>query len=509
MQIAGSSAIVVGGAGGLGEATVRRLHAAGAKVVVADLADDKGKALESELGVRYVPTDATSEESVNAAIAEAASLAPLRISVDTHGGPASGGRLIGKDGSPLDLDGFKKTIEFYLTAVFNVMRLSAAAIAKSEPLEEGARGVIVNTASIAGYEGQIGQLPYSAAKGGVLGMTLVAARDLSPLGIRVVTIAPGTINTPAYGKAVDQLEQYWGPQVPFPKRMGRSTEYAQNVRKVKTHSKNRSCAFPPTGISRSPSGPRSARASRCWCSFRSSSRTCSSPTPTRSTRSCSPQTACFSSARGRATPTPSSSTPRGSRSCCSRSRVGADLEGLDDILKRFVPGSNIHAEMAGKAAVLSGAVRTPLDAKRAVDIACQFVAANKSVGTPSVSARQPIRATWRVEQPESAASAATNTSSQTQNQAAACGSDSKLVINLLTVEGEEQVMLKVTVAEVQRTLLKQFGVNLGAAINSGNFTTALLTENALPLTAAAGLGSLPIPGIGNGPVGSSGAAPVR
>jgi NAD(P)-dependent dehydrogenase (short-subunit alcohol dehydrogenase family) len=166
MQIAGSSAIVVGGAGGLGEATVRRLHAAGAKVIVADLADDKGKALESELGVRYVPTDATSEESVNEAIAEAASLAPLRISVDTHGGPASGGRLIGKDGSPLDLDGFKNTIEFYLTAVFNVMRLSAAEIAKSEPLEEGARGVIVNTASIAGYEGQIGQLPYSAAKGG-------------------------------------------------------------------------------------------------------------------------------------------------------------------------------------------------------------------------------------------------------------------------------------------------------------------------------------------------------
>jgi len=233
MQISGSSAIVVGGAGGLGEATVRRLHDAGAKVIVADLADDKGKALESELaGVSYVPTDATSEESVNAAIAEAVALAPLRISVDTHGGPASGGRLIGKDGSPLDLDGFKKTIEFYLTAVFNVMRLSAAAIAKSEPLEEGGRGVIVNTASIAGYEGQIGQLPYSAAKGGVLGMTLVAARDLSPLGIRVCTIAPGTINTPAYGKAGDQLEQYWGPQVPFPKRMGRSTEYAQLAQSI-------------------------------------------------------------------------------------------------------------------------------------------------------------------------------------------------------------------------------------------------------------------------------------
>jgi NAD(P)-dependent dehydrogenase (short-subunit alcohol dehydrogenase family) len=232
MQISGSSAIVVGGTGGLGEATVRRLHAAGAKVVVADVADDKGKELATELGIRYVHTDATDEDSVLAAIAEAESLGPLRISVDTHGGPASGGRLVGKDGSPLALDGFRTTIEFYLTAVFNVLRLSAAAIARTEPLEEGGRGVIVNTASIAAYEGQIGQLPYSAAKGGVLGMTLVAARDLSPLGIRVVTIAPGTVNTPAYGKSADQLEQYWGAQVPFPKRMGRSTEYAQLAQSI-------------------------------------------------------------------------------------------------------------------------------------------------------------------------------------------------------------------------------------------------------------------------------------
>ncbi|UGT68183.1 SDR family NAD(P)-dependent oxidoreductase [Nocardia gipuzkoensis] len=227
MQISGSSALVVGGTGGLGEATVRRLHAAGAKIVVADVADEKGKQLETELGIRYVHTDATDEGSVRAAIAEAQSLGPLRISVDTHGGPATGGRLIGKDGEPLSLDGFRTTIEFYLTAVFNVLRLSAAAIAKTDPLEEGGRGVIVNTASIAAFEGQIGQLPYSAAKGGVVGMTLVAARDLSPVGIRVVTIAPGTVNTPAYGKAADQLEAYWGPQVPFPKRMGRSEEYAQ------------------------------------------------------------------------------------------------------------------------------------------------------------------------------------------------------------------------------------------------------------------------------------------
>jgi NAD(P)-dependent dehydrogenase (short-subunit alcohol dehydrogenase family) len=229
MEISGSSAIVVGGTGGLGEATVRRLHAAGAKVVVADVADDKGKALESELGVRYVRTDASDEASVNAAIAEAESLGPFRVSVDCHGGPAGGGRLVGKDGSPMELEAFTKTISSYLIWTFNVTRLAAAALARQEPLDEGTRGVIINTASIAAYEGQIGQLPYAAAKGGVVGMTLVAARDLSPLGIRVMGIAPGTINTPAYGKAADQLEAYWGPQVPHPKRMGRSTEYASLV----------------------------------------------------------------------------------------------------------------------------------------------------------------------------------------------------------------------------------------------------------------------------------------
>ena len=232
MQIMGSSAIVVGGAGGLGEATVRRLHAAGAKVVVADLADEKGKALEEELGVRYVRTDATDEQSVLAALAEAQSAGPLRISVDTHGGPATGGRLVSKNGDPLDLAGFRQTIEIYLTGVFNVLRLAAAAIAKTDPLDDNARGVIVNTASIAAYEGQIGQLPYAAAKGGVVSMTLVAARDLAPLGIRVVTIAPGTFLTPAYGKAGDQLEAYWGPQIPHPKRMGRSPEYAALVHHI-------------------------------------------------------------------------------------------------------------------------------------------------------------------------------------------------------------------------------------------------------------------------------------
>lgn len=231
MEISGSSAVVVGGAGGLGEATVRRLHAAGAKVVVADLADEKGEALEKELGVRYVRTDATDENDVKAALAEAESAGPLRISVDTHGGPATGGRLVGKDGEPLDLAGFRQTIEIYLTGVFNVMRLAAAAIARTEPVD-GDRGVIVNTASIAAYEGQIGQIPYAAAKGGVVSMTLVAARDLSPLGIRVVSIAPGTFLTPAYGSSGDKLEAYWGPQVPHPRRMGQSPEYASLVQHI-------------------------------------------------------------------------------------------------------------------------------------------------------------------------------------------------------------------------------------------------------------------------------------
>jgi NAD(P)-dependent dehydrogenase (short-subunit alcohol dehydrogenase family) len=232
MQISGCSAIVVGGTGGMGEATVRRLHAAGARVVVADVADEKGKALEQELGVRYTHVEAGSEDDVRAALAEAEAMGPLRISVDVHGGPAAGGRLLAKDGSAMSLDGFRTTIESYLVSFFNVMRLAAEAMARQEPTEDGGRGVIINTASIAAYEGQTGQLPYAAAKGGVVSMTLVAARDLSPVGIRVVTIAPGTILTPAYGKAGDQLQAYWGPQIPFPKRMGRPAEYAALVQAI-------------------------------------------------------------------------------------------------------------------------------------------------------------------------------------------------------------------------------------------------------------------------------------
>ncbi|MBV8348007.1 MAG: SDR family oxidoreductase [Mycolicibacterium sp.] len=228
MQISGSSAVVVGGTGGMGEATVRRLHEAGAHVVVADVSDEKGKALADELGVRYVHTDAGSEEDVAAAFAEAASLAPVRISVDVHGGPAAGGRLLNKEGMPHKLEDFRLTLESYLISPFNVTRLAAAAISRSSPYDEdGTRGVIIQTASIAGFEGQIGQMAYGAAKGGIIAMTLIAARDLSPAGIRVVTIAPGTVLTPAYGEAAEKLEAYWAPLVPHPKRMGRPDEYAR------------------------------------------------------------------------------------------------------------------------------------------------------------------------------------------------------------------------------------------------------------------------------------------
>ena len=198
MEISGSAALVTGGAGGLGEATVRRLVAAGAKVVIADLAKEKAEALAKELGsaAEFVETDVTSEESVKNALDRAAGLGPVRVAVAVHGGFGGGGRTLKSDGNPHGLEDFRKVIDHYLVGTFNVLRLSAAAISKSEPREDGERGVIINTASIAAYEGTIGQVAYASAKGGVVGMTLTAARDLAVVGIRVVTIAPGTFITP-------------------------------------------------------------------------------------------------------------------------------------------------------------------------------------------------------------------------------------------------------------------------------------------------------------------------
>jgi len=234
VEIANSAALVTGGAGGLGEATVRRLVAAGARVAVADLAEDRAKALADELGdaVVAVRTDVTGEESVQVAVDAASALGELRIVVNAHGAPSSRTRLVARDGTPHDLAGFRRTIDIYLTGTFNVMRLAAARMAKNSVNDSGARGVIINTASIAAFEGQVGQLDYSAAKSGVVGMGLVAARDLSPLGIRVMTIAPGTFFTPAFRMSEEEAQERWGSAVPFPKRMGRPAEYAQLVQSI-------------------------------------------------------------------------------------------------------------------------------------------------------------------------------------------------------------------------------------------------------------------------------------
>ena len=234
MKLEGNSALVTGGAGGLGEAATRRLAAAGASVVIADLADDRAKLLADELGenVRYVRTDVTQEEDVLAAIAAAREMGPLRVSVSAHGGEGAGGRLVNREGVPLPLEGFRRTVEVYLTGTYNVMRLAAAAMVTSDPVGESGRGVIINTASIAAFEGQIGQVPYAAAKGGVVAMTIVAARDLSPSGVRVVTIAPGTFFTPAFMMPEEQAQERFGKGIPFPARMGRPTEYAALVQTI-------------------------------------------------------------------------------------------------------------------------------------------------------------------------------------------------------------------------------------------------------------------------------------
>ncbi|MCW2784686.1 MAG: hypothetical protein JWP74_1203 [Marmoricola sp.] len=227
MELANSSAIVTGGAGGLGEAVVRQLVDAGAYVVIADLSDEKGEKLAAELGdaVRYVRTDVLDDEAVGGAIAAAQELSTLRYAVTAHGGWGVAEKIVGKDGTPATLKGFTKTIDLYLTGTYNVLRLAAAAIATTEPDEDGARGAIVTTASIAAYEGQIGQSAYAAAKAGVAGLTIVAARDLSSVGVRVVCIAPGTMRTPIMESVGEEMIAKFGAAVPFPKRLGHPEEF--------------------------------------------------------------------------------------------------------------------------------------------------------------------------------------------------------------------------------------------------------------------------------------------
>ncbi|GAA2128380.1 SDR family NAD(P)-dependent oxidoreductase [Actinomadura napierensis] len=235
MDLNGVSAVVSGGASGLGEATVRALAAEGAKVVVADMNEDKGKKVADEVGGVFVKTDVSNEEQVQAAVQAAVDTgAPLRVIVNSAGiGWAS--RTVGRDGTPHDLASYETVIRVNLIGTFNLMRIGAAAISKTEPADaDGARGVVINTASIAGIEGQTGQIAYSASKGGIIGMTLPAARDLAAIGVRVNTICPGIIDTPIYGEgeAADAFKAKLAAPVPFPKRMGKASEFAHLVKSL-------------------------------------------------------------------------------------------------------------------------------------------------------------------------------------------------------------------------------------------------------------------------------------
>ncbi|MCE1177802.1 MAG: 3-hydroxyacyl-CoA dehydrogenase [Micrococcales bacterium] len=232
MHISDSSvALVTGGASGLGGATVDRLHADGASVVILDLPGSPGADKAAALGerARFVPTDVRDETQVQAAVDAAREMGEVRMAV-TCAGVATPGRVLGRKG-PLSLETFRQVIDINLIGSFNVLRLAAAAMADNEPVD-GDRGVIVMTASIAAYDGQVGQAAYAASKGGVVGLTLSAARDLADKGIRVTTIAPGTFATPMMdglpGEVKAQLEQ----QVPHPSRLGDPAEYAALVRHI-------------------------------------------------------------------------------------------------------------------------------------------------------------------------------------------------------------------------------------------------------------------------------------
>jgi NAD(P)-dependent dehydrogenase (short-subunit alcohol dehydrogenase family) len=227
MKISSSSALIAGGASGLGEATARELHSRGATVTIADLNEEKGDALASELGERaaFLKTDVTNEDEVAAAVAAAAEQpGGLRISVCCAGiGWAE--RTASKHG-PANLQPFETVIRVNLIGTFNVLRFAAASMIGNEPDAENEQGVCINTASVAAFDGQIGQISYSASKGGVVGMTLPAARDLSRHGIRVNTIAPGLFDTPLLAALPEEHRQALGAGVPFPQRLGRPDEYA-------------------------------------------------------------------------------------------------------------------------------------------------------------------------------------------------------------------------------------------------------------------------------------------
>jgi NAD(P)-dependent dehydrogenase (short-subunit alcohol dehydrogenase family) len=226
MNIEGSGALVAGGASGLGEATVRRLHERGALVTIADVNAEKGQALADELGLRFVACDVREEEQVQAAVDAAAEAdGGLRISV-CCAGTGWAQRTTGSKG-PHPLEPFATIVAINLIGTFNVLRLAATAMRGNDPDEGDERGVCVQTASVAAYEGQIGQIAYSASKGGIVGMTVPAARDLAQYGIRVMTIAPGLFDTPLLALLPDDAREALGNSIPFPHRLGLPGEYAQ------------------------------------------------------------------------------------------------------------------------------------------------------------------------------------------------------------------------------------------------------------------------------------------
>ncbi len=233
MELNGTSAVVSGGASGLGEATARALAAAGATVVIADLNETRGKQVAGEIGGLFARTDVADEASVQAAVDAAVSTGfPLRVAVSCAGiGWAA--RTVGRDGTPHDLSSYQKVIAVNLIGTFNLMRIGAAAMAKTDPADaDGQRGVVINTSSISGIEGQTGQIAYAASKGGIIGMTLPAARDLAAIGVRVNTICHGIIDTPIYGfsENADEFKARLVAPVVFPKRMGRPEEFGHLVR---------------------------------------------------------------------------------------------------------------------------------------------------------------------------------------------------------------------------------------------------------------------------------------
>lgn len=234
MKLDGRSAIVTGGAGGLGSATVRHFVSLGVGVAIFDRDGERAQALAAQLGASTVAVsgDVTADADVTAAINAAQSLGTLSIVVNVAGGGTRPSRTVSRDGSPHSMESFNATLAMNTVGTFNVTRLAAAAMSTNEPDEDGQRGVVVNTGSIAGYEGQIGQVPYAAAKAAILGMTLPLARDLASVGIRVCAIAPGTIGTDLLRSARPEILEPLVATVVFPKRLGRPEEYAYLVESI-------------------------------------------------------------------------------------------------------------------------------------------------------------------------------------------------------------------------------------------------------------------------------------